>query len=111
LEDLPQALSEPLDLSSEACILILVEEGSLQSAPVEGASHVAQPLVEEKRLTGFARMDREVVRRIAKLGGIAAHAAGTAHEFTPAQAKTAGSKGGKAVHANRRARLLNGGPR
>jgi len=50
---------------------------------------------------GFAAMDRELVRSIAKKGGKAAHAAGTAHEFTPEEAREAGRKGGKATHAKR----------
>lgn len=36
----------------------------------------------QKRGKGFAGMSRERVAEIAKKGGIAAHAAGTAHEFT-----------------------------
>jgi uncharacterized protein len=40
---------------------------------------------------------------ISKKGGKAAHAAGTAHEFTTEEARTAGSKGGRAMHAKRRA--------
>jgi general stress protein YciG len=39
--------------------------------------------------------------RIASLGGKAAHARGTAHEFTPEEARRAGRKGGKASSANR----------
>jgi general stress protein YciG len=48
------------------------------------------------RPRGFAAMDPEKVRELAARGGKAAHAAGTAHEFTSAEAKVAGSKGGKA---------------
>lgn len=50
---------------------------------------------------GFAGMDREKVRAIASAGGKAAHAAGTAHEFTTEEAKAAGRKGGLA-NAGRR---------
>lgn len=50
---------------------------------------------------GFAAMDRNLVRSIAKKGGIAAHEAGTAHEFTTEEARTAGQKGGRATHARR----------
>jgi general stress protein YciG len=52
---------------------------------------------------GFAAMDPEKVREIARKGGKAAHAAGTAHEFTSEKAREAGRLGGKAVHAKRRA--------
>jgi hypothetical protein len=40
---------------------------------------------------GFASMDPDKQREIASEGGRAAHAAGTAHEFTPDDASKAGS--------------------
>ena len=43
---------------------------------------------------GFASMDRERQREIARKGGKAAHTAGTAHEFTAEEAREAGRKGG-----------------
>jgi general stress protein YciG len=43
-------------------------------------------------------MDREKQRQIASKGGKAAHAKGTAHEFTREEAVEAGRKGGKAAH-------------
>lgn len=46
----------------------------------------------EKR--GFASMDRELHRKIASLGGKAAHKKGTAHEWTQEEAQAAGRKGG-----------------
>lgn len=49
-----------------------------------------------KSRRGFASMDPEEVRRIASLGGRAAHEYGTAHEFTPREARAAGRKGGRA---------------
>jgi uncharacterized protein len=51
---------------------------------------------------GFAVMDAERVREIARLGGKAAHSAGTAHEFTADEARAAGRKGGLAPHRPRR---------
>jgi uncharacterized protein len=45
---------------------------------------------------GFASMDPSKQREIASMGGKAAHAKGTGHEFTPEEARVAGSKGGKA---------------
>jgi general stress protein YciG len=45
---------------------------------------------------GFASMDKERQREIASKGGKAAHAKGTAHEFTPEEARAAGRKGGEA---------------
>jgi general stress protein YciG len=55
-----------------------------------------------RRPRGFATLDRAKVKEIARKGGKAAHAAGTAHEFTSEEARIAGRKGGTASHANRR---------
>jgi general stress protein YciG len=54
-----------------------------------------------RRPRGFAAMDRALVKEIARLGGKAAHAAGTAHEFTRDEARVAGRKGGLAARARR----------
>ena len=50
---------------------------------------------------GFAAMDPDSVRAIARLGGKAAHSRGTAHEFTSDEARAAGRKGGLAPHKPR----------
>ena len=50
---------------------------------------------------GFASMDPDKQRNIASKGGKAAHAKGTAHEFTPEEAREAGRKGGMVVSQNR----------
>ncbi len=50
---------------------------------------------------GFASMDRAKQREIASKGGKAAHAKGTAHEFTSDEARVAGRKGGEAVSRDR----------
>lgn len=50
---------------------------------------------------GFAAMDRDRVREIASRGGKAAHAAGTAHQFSAEEARVAGRKGGMAPHVRR----------
>jgi general stress protein YciG len=50
---------------------------------------------------GFAGMDREKQREIARRGGRAAHQKGTAHEFTPDEARAAGRKGGVSVSQDR----------
>ncbi len=52
---------------------------------------------------GFAAMDPEAQRSIASEGGRAAHAKGTAHEFTSAEAAEAGRKGGQARARNSQA--------
>ena len=50
---------------------------------------------------GFASMSSERQREIARKGGRAAHAKGTAHEFTADEARAAGQKGGQRVSTNR----------
>lgn len=55
----------------------------------------------ERRERGFAAMDRDKQREIASMGGRAAHEKGTAHEFTPEEAREAGRKGGEAVSRDR----------
>jgi general stress protein YciG len=50
---------------------------------------------------GFAAMDKETQRMIASKGGQAAHQKGTAHEFTPEEARRAGQKGGEMVSRDR----------
>lgn len=50
---------------------------------------------------GFASMDEQKQRQIASKGGKAAHEKGTAHEFTPDEARAAGKKGGEVVSQNR----------
>jgi general stress protein YciG len=50
---------------------------------------------------GFASMSIEKQREIARKGGRAAHERGTAHQFTPDEARAAGRKGGERVSVNR----------
>jgi general stress protein YciG len=50
---------------------------------------------------GFAAMDAARQRAIASAGGRAAHAKGTAHEFTSEEAREAGRKGGEVVSRTR----------
>jgi len=50
---------------------------------------------------GFASMEPEKQRQIAEKGGRAAHARGTAHEFTSDEAREAGRKGGQSVSRDR----------
>jgi uncharacterized protein len=60
---------------------------------------------ERKERRGFASMSPERQREIASKGGRAAHAKGTAHEWTPEEARSAGRKGGQ-VSRGGRGRLL-----
>ena len=61
----------------------------------------AEGTVAGKSRRGFASMDRERQREIASKGGRAAHAKGTAHEWSSDEARTAGQKGGIAVSRDR----------
>jgi general stress protein YciG len=79
----------------------------LATSNSEPAEAVAPPSSPAKR-RGFAAMDPKLVSELATKGGKAAHAAGTAHEFTSEEARVAGRKGGMATHARRRARQSDG---
>jgi len=76
------------------------EESKGAEVPQETPTAPETPAA-KKKPRGFAVMDRAKVSEIAQKGGRAAHAAGTAHEFTSEEARVAGSKGGKAAHARR----------
>ena len=59
------------------------------------------PAPKPRKPRGFAAMDRTKVSEIASKGGKAAHAAGTAHQFSSDEARVAGKKGGVAPHVRR----------
>lgn len=54
-----------------------------------------------KARRGFASMSEEKQREIASKGGRAAHAKGTAHEWSAEEARQAGRKGGQASRGGR----------
>jgi len=58
-----------------------------------------------KERRGFASMSIDKQREIASKGGRAAHEKGTAHEWTPDEARAAGRKGGQ-ISRGGRGRLL-----
>lgn len=66
--------------------------------PTDGPSEVAPPL---KRRRGFGHLAPEKRRQIARMGGRQAHQNGTAHTFTPEEARAAGRKGGDRVSQDR----------
>ena len=72
-----------------------------QSNTHEGMQHGREPAHAAKSNRGFASMDKAKQREIASKGGHAAHAKGTAHEFTPDEARRAGRKGGEVVSRDR----------
>ena len=59
----------------------------------------------KKERRGFASMSIEKQREIASKGGRAAHEKGTAHEWTPDEARNAGRKGGQ-ISRGGRGRLM-----
>lgn len=54
-----------------------------------------QNAIQKKSVRGFAAMDAEKQREIARKGGRAAHEQGVAHEWSSHEAKEAGKKGGQ----------------
>lgn len=72
-----------------------------QAAPSEAQGTSAPTEERRPRRRGFAAMDRDRVKEIASKGGKAAHAAGTAHQFSSDEARNAGRKGGMAPHVRR----------
>jgi general stress protein YciG len=62
-----------------------------------------------KERRGFASMSPEKQREIASKGGRAAHEKGTAHEWTPDEARAAGRKGGQ-ISRGGRGRLVPSEP-
>ena len=54
-----------------------------------------------KERRGFASMSTDKQREIASKGGRAAHEKGTAHEWTPDEARAAGRKGGQISRGGR----------
>ncbi|HWZ88775.1 MAG TPA: KGG domain-containing protein [Polyangiaceae bacterium] len=67
---------------------------------LEGRSPMAQ---QHERGRGFAALDPDEQRRISSAGGRASHESGHAHEWSSAEAKEAGRRGGLAVHHHQRA--------
>lgn len=59
-----------------------------------------------KSRRGFASMDPGRRRQIASKGGRAAHAKGTAHEFTSEEAREAGRAGGRARSRNQSRKMI-----
>jgi uncharacterized protein len=69
--------------------------------PMNMTSEGTAPAPRKKARRGFAAMSPEKQKEIASLGGKAAHAKGTAHEFSPEEAREAGRKGGQAAQRAR----------
>jgi general stress protein YciG len=85
--------------SREACLPSQESTTMTEELPV---AETAPPGPENRKSKrGFAVMDRDRVRELARRGGAAAHQNGRAHEFSSEEARAAGRKGGLAAHASR----------
>jgi general stress protein YciG len=73
------------------------EERSVETNPIAAEQEKPAEAPRKKARRGFAAMSAEKQKEIASLGGKAAHAKGTAHEFSPEEAREAGRKGGQAA--------------
>lgn len=78
-----------------------MDEDKFQAVQVTPTPPAAYP---KKQRRGFAAMSAEKQLEIASLGGKAAHAKGTAHQFTREEAIAAGKKGGQAAQQKRQAK-------
>src|SRR4051812_5105670 len=76
-------------------------QSSGEQQMMSGEESAKSERTSKKSGRGFAGMDAERQRQIASEGGRAAHEKGTAHEFTPDEARAAGRKGGEAVSQDR----------
>ena len=83
---------------------VLDQTSNTSPEPTEETTNTTEtpaPAQKPRKPRGFAAMDRKKVSEIASKGGKAAHAAGTAHQFTSDEARVAGKKGGVAPHVRR----------
>ena len=86
-------------------VLDPISTNSPETTPEETSttaeSAVVKAAEKPRKPRGFAAMDRKKQQEIARRGGLAAQALGTAHRFSPEEARNAGRKGGEAVSGNR----------
>ena len=79
-------------------------EQEFSNAAFETQSGTTQQSSNERQGTsrrGFASMDRERQREIARKGGRAAHEQGVAHQWSSEEARAAGRKGGQSSRGSR----------
>jgi general stress protein YciG len=63
----------------------------------------------EKKKRGFALMNPEKQKQIARKGGKAAHEQGVAHQWNSEEARNAGRKGGSSAQNNNLKKKMNEG--
>jgi uncharacterized protein len=95
----PSVTSSPTPTDVQSNGAATNESTTAEAAPVASTPSTTEERRPRRR--GFAAMDRDRVREIASKGGKAAHAAGTAHQFSSDEARVAGRKGGMAPHVRR----------
>lgn len=85
----------------------LRNDQEFSSDPFTNQSGTAAPATSSERQgtsrRGFASMDRERQREIARKGGRAAHEQGVAHQWSSEEARAAGRKGGQSSRGSRNA--------
>lgn len=106
-DSLPAARSvssqKPAALSPAALSATDETATSLTPAALSSADALPAALSAPKKplQRGFAVLDAERRKEIARLGGKTAHKNGNAHRFNPEEASMAGKKGGATVSENR----------
>ena len=79
-----------------------VGENATQLADLHGLSAAyVRKIGARPGMGGFRGMKPETRRKIAAMGGRASHELGTAHTFTPDEAREAGRKGGRSLSRDR----------
>ena len=74
-------------------------EAEAQTTDEPATEEVPKP--KPKLHRGFAAMNKEAHRELARSGGVTAHALGLVHSFTSEEGRAAGKKGGATTSANR----------
>ena len=95
-------------MATEGMPVLHVDEEIAKEFGMEGLPNT---MVKKKARRGFAAMSAEKQKAIASAGGKAAHAKGTANEFTSEKAREAGRKGGQVAQQNRRLKKREDGSR
>jgi general stress protein YciG len=100
-EPTPVPIEDPPAEPNEPPMVVGGRTGSAPTAQRGGNMSLNAGTGERKERRGFASMSPEKQREIASKGGRAAHAKGTAHEWTSEEARSAGRKGGQISRGGR----------
>ena len=110
-EPKPVPVQDPPAEPDQAPYVVRGAQPGQSHQKVEPMNEVAKGRMpgERKERRGFASMSPEKQREIASKGGRAAHAKGSAHEWTSEEARSAGRKGGQ-ISRGGRGRLAESEP-